>query len=71
MRKFLYIFFALFCFSCEPIEKDNEKYNYMYGKWKYESHDEIWIDNNYVFFGCPDFPIICNYYIKNESQALR
>jgi hypothetical protein len=39
----------------------------MYGKWKCDLHDELWIDDNYVFLGCSDFPIVCNYYIKNDS----
>jgi hypothetical protein len=67
MKKPIYIFLVLFCFSCEVTEIKDSKYEYMYGKWKSESHDELWIDHNYVFFGCPDFPLICNYYIKNDS----
>lgn len=57
----------LFLGACKSNEEDYGKYKYMFGKWKSELHDELWIDQNYVFFGCPDFPIICNYYIKNDT----
>lgn len=65
-RSFVWTIILLFS-ACKSNEDDNGKYKYMYGKWKSEGHDELWIDKNYVFFGCPDFPIICNYYIKNDT----
>lgn len=69
MKKIIYInlVVGLFAFSCESNKKDEEKYQYLYGKWKYDWHDEIWIDKNYIFFGCPDFPILVKYNIENDT----
>lgn len=69
MKKSLYIFliFGVLCFSCGSNKKDEIKYQYLYGKWKYDLHDEVWIDENYIFFGCPDFPILLKYNIENDT----